>query len=63
LTTNWWSSWPGEAASRLPKGTDLAAVTQDELDAVAAELNGRPRQTLGWLSPSEKFAEAVALTG
>ena len=47
----------------FPKGTDLAAVTQEELDAVAAELNGRPRQTLGWWSPSEKFAHAVALTG
>jgi len=46
----------------FPKGTDLAAVSQDELDAVAAELNGRPRQTLGWWSPSEKFAEAVAMT-
>jgi IS30 family transposase len=46
----------------FPKGTDLAAVTQDELDAVAAELNARPRQTLGWWSPSEKFAEAVAIT-
>ena len=45
----------------FPKGTDLAAVTQEELDAVAAELNGRPRQTLNWRSPSEKFAEAVAL--
>src|ERR1039457_7245088 len=44
-----------------PKGTNLVAVSQDELDAVAAELNGRPRQTLGWWSPSEKFAEAVAM--
>ena len=45
----------------FPKGTDLAAITQTELDAVAAELNGRPRQTLNWRSPSEKFAAAVAL--
>jgi IS30 family transposase len=46
----------------FPKGTNLVAITQNELDAVAAELNGRPRQTLGWWSPSEKFAEAVAMT-
>ena len=45
----------------FPKGTDLAVVPQDELDTVAAELNGRPRQTLRWLSPSEKFADAVAM--
>ena len=45
----------------FPKGTDLAKVGQAELDAVAAELNGRPRQTLNWRSPSEKFNEAVAL--
>jgi transposase, IS30 family len=45
-----------------PKKTDLTNVSQDELDAVAAELNGRPRQTLGWASPSEKFDEAVAST-
>ena len=45
----------------FPKGTDLAAVSQEELDAIGAELNGRPRQTLNWRSPSEKFAEAVAL--
>ena len=47
----------------FPKGTNLVAVSQDELDAVAAELNSRPRQTLGWWSPSEKFAEAVAMIG
>ena len=46
----------------FPKGADLATITQNGLDAVAAELNGRPRQTLGWHSPSEKFAEAVAMT-
>jgi len=46
----------------FPKGTNLNAVSQGELDTVAAELNARPRQTLGWWSPSEKFAEAVAMT-
>lgn len=46
----------------FPKFTSLAGITQRRLDAVAAELNGRPRQTLAWMSPSEKFAEAVAMT-
>ena len=46
----------------FPKGTDLAAFSQDQLDAVAAELNGRPRQTLNWPTPSEKLQRGVAMT-
>ena len=43
----------------FPKGTDLRLFTQDELDAVAAELNDRPRQTLGWVRPSEALAQVL----
>src|SRR5450759_5252953 len=47
----------------LPKGADLSGLTQADLYAIAAELNGRPRQTLGLMTPSEALAEAVASTG
>ena len=46
----------------LPRSSDLSQCAQRELDAIARSLNTRPRQTLGWMTPSQAFAEAVALT-
>ena len=46
----------------FPKLTDLSVYSQAELNAVARQLNERPRQTLGWMTPSEKLAEVVAST-
>jgi len=46
----------------LPKSTDLSQCTQRELDTIARSLNTRPRQTLGWMTPSQAFANAVAMT-
>jgi len=43
----------------FPKDTDMAALTQDDLDFAAHQLNGRPRQTLGWKTPSDKLAETM----
>ena len=41
----------------FPKGTDLARWNRDELEAVAAAVNGRPRKVLGWKTPAEAFDE------
>jgi IS30 family transposase len=43
----------------FPKRTEIAHFSQADLDDVAAELNGRPRQTLGWRSPSQALDEVL----
>ena len=46
----------------LPKGTDLSAQSAEDLARIARSLNGRPRKTLGFMTPSEKLAELLAHT-
>jgi IS30 family transposase len=50
----------------FPKGMDLSKITQETLDAVALQLNTRPRKTLGFITPAEKLkttlGEGVAST-
>jgi IS30 family transposase len=43
----------------FPKGTDLSRHGPDELAAVAAALNSRPRKTLGWKTPAEALDEQL----
>ena len=46
----------------LPKGTDLSVHTAADLERIQRSLNDRPRKTLGYLTPSEAYAHAVAST-
>jgi IS30 family transposase len=43
----------------FPKGTDLSRWSAEEIEAVAAALNDRPRKTLGWKTPAETLNEQL----
>jgi len=47
----------------FPKGIDLSTYSQAELNAVARKLNTRPRKTLNYETPAERFSQSVASTG
>ena len=63
-----WQRGSNENTNRLlrqyfPKGTDLSRYSQQQLNAVARQLNERPRKTLGYVTPVEKLEGIFALTG
>jgi IS30 family transposase len=47
----------------MPKSTDLSKFSEEDLLGIQRSLNGRPRETLGYMMPEEKLAELVALIG
>ncbi len=46
----------------MPKGIDISGYSQHQLNAIARQLNERPRKTLGFQTPAEMFSESVAST-
>jgi IS30 family transposase len=47
----------------LPRSADFSTFKRADLDAIARSLNNRPRKRLGFMKPSERFAEFIASTG
>lgn len=47
----------------MPKGMDLNTLSEGDLDEIARSLNNRPRKRLGFMKPSERLAELLAMTG